>query len=67
MIPEFWIWILTTGAALCAIRIYGVATLTFRLGEEAVEILALGCPSARFGMSTSSRRTWEDPSGARPG
>jgi hypothetical protein len=56
MIPEFWIWILTTGAALCAIRIYGVATLTFRLGEEAVEILALGVPfrTIRYGHIQSA-------------
>jgi hypothetical protein len=44
MIPEFWIWVLTTGGALCAILVYGVATLKFRLGEEALEILALGVP-----------------------
>ena len=44
MIPEFWIWVLTTGAALCVIIVYGVATLKFRLGEEALEILALGVP-----------------------
>ncbi|HSB80450.1 MAG TPA: hypothetical protein VLM91_16845 [Candidatus Methylomirabilis sp.] len=44
MIPEFWIWVLTTGAALCAILVYGVATLKFRLGKEALEILALGVP-----------------------
>jgi hypothetical protein len=44
MIPEFWIWVLTTGAALCAILVYGVATLKFRLAEETLEILALGVP-----------------------
>lgn len=44
MIPEFWIWVLTTGAALCAILVYGVAALKFHLGEEALEILALGVP-----------------------
>ncbi len=44
MIPEFWIWLLTTLAALGAITVYGVATLKFRLGEEALEILALGVP-----------------------
>lgn len=44
MIPEVWVWLLTTGAALCAITVYGVATLEFRLGDEALEILALGVP-----------------------
>ncbi len=44
MIPEFWIWLLATGAALGAITLYGVATLKFRLGEGALEIVALGVP-----------------------
>lgn len=44
MIPEFWVWLLTTGATLLAITIYGVATLQFRLGDEGLEILALGVP-----------------------
>jgi hypothetical protein len=44
MIPEFWIWLLTTGAALGAITVYGMATLRFRLGDEALEIVALGVP-----------------------
>lgn len=44
MIFEFWVWLLATAAALGAITVYGVATLKFRLGEEALEILALGVP-----------------------
>src|SRR5574341_1612817 len=44
MIPEFWIWLLVTGVALGVITIYGVATLKFRLGDDTVEILALGVP-----------------------
>ncbi|HSB68647.1 MAG TPA: PH domain-containing protein [Candidatus Methylomirabilis sp.] len=44
MIPEVWIWLLTTATALGAIAVYGVATLEFRLGDEALEILALGVP-----------------------
>ena len=44
MIPEFWVWLLTTGMAIGAITVYGIATLTFRLGEERLEILALGVP-----------------------
>ena len=43
-IPEVWVWLLTTSAALGAITVYGVATLKFRLGAEALEILALGVP-----------------------
>ena len=42
MIPEFWVWLLTTGAALGAIALYGIATLRFRLSEDALEILVLG-------------------------
>ncbi len=44
MIFEFWVWLLTSGAAFAAITLYGVATLQFRLGEETLEILALGVP-----------------------
>ncbi|MBI2563543.1 MAG: hypothetical protein HYW08_14410 [candidate division NC10 bacterium] len=44
MIFEFWVWLLTTAAAMGVITLYGVATLKFRLGEEALEILALGVP-----------------------
>ena len=44
MIPEFWVWLLATGATLLAIAVYGIATLQFRLGDEALEILALGVP-----------------------
>lgn len=39
---EFWVWLLTAGAAFSVIVAYGVATLKFHLGEEALEILALG-------------------------
>ena len=48
MMLELWIWSLATGAALAAITIYGVATLEFRLGDEALEILALGVPFRRI-------------------
>ena len=44
MIFEFWVWLLTTAAALGAITLYGIATLKFRLGEGALEIVALGVP-----------------------
>lgn len=44
MIPELWVWLLTTGAAAGAITVYGIATLTFRLGDHALEIVALGVP-----------------------
>ena len=44
MIPEFWVWLLATGAALVAIALYGVATLRFHLSEDALEILVLGVP-----------------------
>jgi len=44
MIPEIWIWILTAGSALCVFIVYAVATLKFRLGEDALEVLALGVP-----------------------
>jgi hypothetical protein len=44
MIPEVWVWLLTTGAAVGGIVLYGMATLTFRLGEQAMEIIALGVP-----------------------
>lgn len=44
MIPEFWVWLLTTGAAMAAITVYGMATLQFRLGDQALEIVALGVP-----------------------
>ncbi len=44
MIPEFWVWLLATGATLLGIAVYGIATLRFRLGDEALEILALGVP-----------------------
>lgn len=44
MIFEFWVWLLTTGAALGVITVYGVATLRYRLGHEGLEILALGVP-----------------------
>lgn len=42
MIFEFWVWLLTAGAAVGAITLYGIATLTVRLGDEAMEIVALG-------------------------
>ncbi len=44
MIPEFWVWLLTTGAAIGATTLYGIATLKFRLGDQALEIIALGVP-----------------------
>lgn len=44
MIPEVWVYLLTTAAALGAIILYGVVTLRFRLSEDALEILALGVP-----------------------
>ena len=44
MIPEFWLWLLTAGAAFGVITLYGFATLQFRLGDERLEILALGVP-----------------------
>ncbi|MGD0267088.1 MAG: hypothetical protein ABSD47_19385 [Candidatus Methylomirabilota bacterium] len=44
MIPEFWVWLLTTGMAVGAITVYGIATLTFRLGDQALEVVALGVP-----------------------
>ena len=44
MFPEVWVWLLTTGAALGAITLYGMATLTFRLGDHTLEIVALGVP-----------------------
>jgi hypothetical protein len=44
MIPEFWVWLLTTCGALAAFAFYGVATLKYRLGDQALEILALGVP-----------------------
>jgi len=44
MFPEVWVWLLTTGAAAGAITLYGMMTLRFRLGEQAVEIIALGVP-----------------------
>ena len=42
MIFEFWVWLLTTSAAVGAITLYGIATLTVRLGEQAMEIIVLG-------------------------
>jgi hypothetical protein len=42
MIPEVWVWLLTAGAAVGAITLYGIATLTVRLGDEAMEIITLG-------------------------
>jgi hypothetical protein len=42
MIPEVWVWLLTTGAAVGAITLYGIATVTVRLGDEAMEIITLG-------------------------
>jgi hypothetical protein len=48
MIPEFWVWLLTTGAAGGAITMYGIATLTFRLGDQALEVVALGVPFRRI-------------------
>jgi hypothetical protein len=44
MIPEVWMWLLTTGAAIGVITLYGIATLTFRLGDQTLEIIALGVP-----------------------
>jgi hypothetical protein len=44
MIFEFWVWLLATGSAVGAITLYGIATLQFRLGDAALEILALGVP-----------------------
>lgn len=48
MIPEVWLWLLTTAAALGVIILYGVVTLRFRLSEEALEVLALGVPFRRI-------------------
>jgi hypothetical protein len=36
--------LLTTGAAVGAITGYGIATLQFRLGDQAPEVVALGVP-----------------------
>jgi hypothetical protein len=44
MIPEVWVWILATGGTAGAITVYGIATLKFRLGDQALEIVALGVP-----------------------
>lgn len=44
MIPEIWVWLLTTGAAVGAITLYGIATIKFRLEDQALEIVALGIP-----------------------
>jgi hypothetical protein len=44
MIPEFWVWLLTTGMAVGAITVYAIATMTFRLGDRALEVVALGVP-----------------------
>lgn len=44
MIPEFWVWLLTMGMAVGAITVYAIATLTFRLGDQALEVVALGVP-----------------------
>ncbi len=44
MIYEFWVWLLTAGVAFGIITVYGIATVRFRLGEERLEILALGVP-----------------------
>ena len=44
MIPEFWVWLLTMGMVVGAITVYGIATLTFRLGDQALEVVALGVP-----------------------
>lgn len=44
MIFEFWVWLIASSSTLGVIVLYGVATLKFRLGEEALEILALGVP-----------------------
>jgi hypothetical protein len=44
MIFEFWVWLLTTAAAVGAITLYGIATLEVRLGNEALEIMILGVP-----------------------
>jgi hypothetical protein len=44
MIPEVWVWLLTTAAAVGAITLYGIATLKFRLEDQALEIVALGVP-----------------------
>ena len=42
LIFEFWVWLLTTGAAVGVITLYGMATLRFHLGEQAMEIIVLG-------------------------
>jgi hypothetical protein len=44
MIVEFWVWLLSTAVAFGLIAVYGIATLTYRLGEEALEVLVLGVP-----------------------
>jgi hypothetical protein len=44
MIPEIWMWLLTTGMAVGAITVYGIATLQFRLGDQTLEVVALGVP-----------------------
>lgn len=44
MIPEIWMRLLTTGMAVGAITGYGIATLTFRLGDQTLEVVALGVP-----------------------
>ncbi len=41
---EFWVWLLTSTVTFGLITIYGVATLQYRLGEQALEIVALGVP-----------------------
>ena len=41
---EFWIWLLTSAAAFAVIVAYGIATMRYRLGEEAMQIVVLGVP-----------------------
>ncbi len=41
---EFWVWLLTAAIAFASIVAYGIATMRYRLGEEALEIVVLGVP-----------------------
>ena len=41
---EFWVWLLTSATAFAVMAAYGIATMRYRLGEEAMEIVVLGVP-----------------------
>ncbi len=41
---EFWVWLLSAATAFAGIVAYGIATIRYRLGDEALEILVLGVP-----------------------